>query len=110
MPDIPTIAGALGRLAGRRAGRNKLLSATWSAASVTLRGLSRVLHLLFLEVTGFLFLSFSIIGVGAAVREYNKYKAGAIGPGKAYLAGAFAIMFFWFGVSSFWRAKRKQRT
>jgi hypothetical protein len=108
MPDIPTIAGALGRLAGRRAGRNRLLTAGWSAASTTARAISRVLHLLFLEVTGFLFVSFAIIGAGAAVREYRKYKAGIIGPGKAYLAAAFGLMFLWFGVSSFWRANRKK--
>lgn len=109
MPEISTIAGALGRLAGRRAGRNKLLAAGWSAASATLRAVSRVLHLLFLEVTGFLFLCFAIVGGGAAFREYEKYKQGVIGPGKAGLAAIFALMFLWFGVSSFWRAKRKNR-
>lgn len=107
MADVPTIAGALGRFVGRRSGRTRLLSAGWSAALTTFRAVTRVLHLLFLEVTGFLFLCFAIVGGGAAIREYHKYKLGIIGPGKIYLASAFALMFLWFGVSSFWRARWK---
>ena len=109
MPEISAIAAALGRMAGRRAGRNKLLTAGFSAASTTLSAVSRVLHLLFLEVTGLLFLFFAVVGGGAAVREYHKYKEGVIGPGRAALAAIFALMFLWFGVTSFWRANRKQR-
>jgi hypothetical protein len=103
MAEIPSIAGALGRMAGKRAARQKLVQATWSAASVTLRSVTRVLHLLFLEVTGFLFLCFAVIFGGATVREYHKYALS----GKTYLAAAFTLVFLWFGVTSFWRAKRK---
>lgn len=94
-------------MAGRRAVRNRLFHATWSAASIAVRSVWRVLHLLFLEVTGFLFLCFAIGFGSVAVREYHKYTQGIIGPGKTVLAGAFALMFLWFGLTSFWRARRK---
>lgn len=73
-----------------------------------MRSVWRILHLLFLEVTGFLFLCFAVVFGGVAVREYHKYTHGEIGPGKAALAAAFTVMFFWFGLSSFWRARRKR--
>lgn len=107
MAELRTIAGALGRMAAGRSSRNRILQASWSAAAATLRSFGRIVHLLFLEVTGFLFLCFGVVGAGAAVREYHKYQAGVIGPGKPFLAGAFAIMFFWFAASSFWRARHK---
>lgn len=107
MPELSTIGGVLGRLAGSR-GRTRLLQAIWSASSVALHSIWRVLHLLFLEVTGFLFICFAVVFGGVAVREYHAYTRGTIGPSKAALAGVFAVMFFWFGVSSFWRARRKR--
>ncbi len=111
VPDQPTtLAGSLGRLAGSRAARQKLGHALWSAGATTLRSVFRVLHVLFLETTGLLFIALALVGGGAAVREYYKYKAGAIGPGKPILAACFALMFLWFGVTSFWRARRRSRT
>jgi hypothetical protein len=105
MAEIPTIGGALGRMAGRRAARNRLVQATWSGVSAALRSVTRVLHLLFLEVTGFLFLALAVIFAGAAVREYHKYGFA----GKTYLAAGFTLVFLWFGISGFWRAKRKRQ-
>ncbi len=105
MAEIKAIGGALGRIAGRRAARNRLLQATWSGVSATFRSVSRVLHLLFLEVTGFLFICFAVIFGGATVREYHKYALS----GKTYLAAAFTMVFLWFGITSFWRARRKRR-
>lgn len=104
MPEIRAIGGALGRMAGRGAARNRLLQATWAGGSAFVRSVTRVLHLLFLEVTGFLFLALAVIFGGATVREYHKYALS----GKTYLAAGFTVVFLWFGVSSFWRAKRKR--
>jgi hypothetical protein len=70
--------------------------------------LSRVLHLLFLEVTGFVFLCFAIIGGFALVREYPKLALGQVSRGRFGITLAFTLMFAWFGVTSFWRARRKQ--
>lgn len=84
-----------------------MLRAGWSAARTTLSHFGKVFHLLFLEVTGVFFLAFAAAGALGAWREYRKWTAGEIGPGKMYLGIAFAALFGWFAVSSFWRAAKK---
>jgi hypothetical protein len=97
----------IGKVAARQAGGNRLVRAGWGALRTTTGHFARVLHLLFLEVAGVFFLAFAAgFGFGAW-REYHKWSAGLIGPGKMLLATAFAGLFLWFGVSSFWRAGRK---
>ena len=86
-----------------------MVRAGWGALRVTATHVSRVVHLLFLQVAGVFFLAFAAGGGIAAWREYHKWQAGQIGPGKMYLAVAFAALFTWFAVSSFWRAEKKGR-
>ena len=64
---------------------------------------------LWLQVTGFIFLCFAIIGTGAFVREYRNYAAGKIPAGKPVLAFCFAAMFLYFGLNSFWRTRKKKK-
>jgi hypothetical protein len=74
------------------------------------RSFSRVLHQLWLEVTGFTFLAIAALGVMASMREYGKYQSGhAAGPGRLVLAICFTVSFTWFGLSSFWRVKRRAK-
>ena len=112
MNPVPGISTArklsiIGRVAARRAGYNRWLRAGWSALRVTLGHTGRILHLLWLEIAGVFFLFFALVGCLAFRREYHAWQAGHIGPGKMILAACFALVFFWFGVTSFWRAKRK---
>jgi hypothetical protein len=77
----------------------------------TASSLSRVLHQLWLEVAGFTFLALSGVGALAVVREYAKYQGGhTAGPGRLILAACFTVSFAWFGLSSFWRARRKNQS
>lgn len=78
------------------------------ALKTTFAHSAKVLHLLFLQVTGVFFVSFAALGSLAGWREYQKWHAGKIGPGKMYLALAFSALFLWFAVSSFWRAGKKR--
>lgn len=109
MPSISTARklGILGQVAARQAGKNRVVRAGWGALRVTATHVGRVVHLLFLQVAGVFFLAFSAGGGIAAWREYHKWQAGQIGPGKMYLAAGFSALFLWFAVSSFWRAGRK---
>ena len=71
----------------------------------------KVAQQLWLEVTGFTFLVMAAVGAMAGVREYGKYQAGhASGPGRLLLAICFTISFAWFGLSSFWRVKRRVKS
>jgi|SRR5215467_1724121 len=99
--------GIVARIAIQQAGKSRWLGALWRGARVTATSFARVLGILWLEVTGFVFLSLSAIGGLAFAREYAKYQAGKTGSGRVVLAIAFTLTFAWFGVSSFWRARRK---
>jgi hypothetical protein len=86
-----------------RAGRALL-----AGVIATSRSFGRVAHQLWLEVTGFTFLVMAAVGAIAGVREYGKYQLGqGAGPLRLLLAICFTISFAWFGVSSFWRVKRR---
>ena len=99
--------GIVARVAARQAGRARIVSAFLQGCRVTLGSFARVLHLLGLEICGFFFLAFAGIGVLALVREYPKYQEGKIGPAKLIAALCFLVMFAYFGVSSFWRVRKK---
>jgi len=93
-----------------RVGRSRAGSAALAGFRATARSFGRILHQLWLEVTGFTFLAIAAIGALAGVREYGKYQSGhAAGPGRLVLAVCFTVSFAWFGLSSFWRVKRKAK-
>ena len=104
---IGLVARVATRVAVRRAGQNRRLSALGRAGRVTFTHFRRVLGLLWLQVTGFFFLALALLGGGALWDEYPKYQAGKIGGARLLLAGAFMLLFVYFGVSSFWRVRKK---
>jgi len=91
----------------RYAGRNRKLSAWANAVGTTAAHFRRVLGQLWLEVTGFVFLSLAAIGAAALVREYTRLHAGNSSSGRVAVAICFTMMFGWFGVSSFWRVRKR---
>jgi len=98
----------LGRIAMQHAGRSRMGNALLQAGRTAALNVGRVLHLLWLEVTGFVFLCIAGIAGLALRREYIQYQADAAGIGKVFLAAGVTLMFLWFGLSSFWRAGRKR--
>jgi hypothetical protein len=102
-------AGTAYRMLRGRPGRNqKLLRGVRAGVSGFAGPLKNVLRVLFLEISGLFFLFFSLCVLVAFMREYKKYLGHEVGPGRVALAGAVAAMFLYFGVSSFWRARRKR--
>jgi hypothetical protein len=98
------------RVAAQLVERSRAGRALLAGIRATARSFGQVLHQLWLEVTGFTFLAIAGIGALAAMREYGKYQSGhAAGPGRLVLAVCFTISFTWFGLSSFWRVKKKLR-
>lgn len=79
------------------------------AARTTARSFGRALHQLWLEVTGLIFLVMALGFAGAAFKEYGEYHAGHTGPARAAIAVCATLTFAWFGVSSFWRVRRKSQ-
>ena len=102
-------AGTAFRLLRGKPGRNKkLLGGVRAGVSGFAKPLMSVLRVLFLEVSGVMFLFFSLAVAVAFFREYKKYARHEVGWQRLALAGAVAAMFLYFGVSSFWQARRKR--
>jgi hypothetical protein len=101
--------GVVARVASDQARRNRTLRAASTAAATTGRAFGRVLHQLWLEVTGVLFLLMALVFGDETVKEYGKYHASHNGPGRVAIVLCCTVTFAWFGVSSFWRVKRKAK-
>src|SRR5260221_14399752 len=90
--------------------RSRTGQALLAGLRATARSFGRVPHQLWLEVTGFTFLAIAGIGALAGMREYGKYQSGhATGPGRLVLAVCFTVSFTWFGLSSFWRGRKRAK-
>jgi hypothetical protein len=96
------------RFALDQAGRTRLLRAIISSVRTTVRSFLHTLHQLWLEVTGTVFLTMAAIGGTALVREYLKYTTGRTTASRLAIAICFTAAFAWFGLSSFWRVRRKE--
>lgn len=91
--------------------RSRTGRAVLAGIRATAQSFGRVLHQLWLEVTGFMFLAMAAIGAIAGMRELGRYQSGhAAGPGRLLLAVCFTVSFTWFGLSSFWRVKRRAKS
>lgn len=95
--------------APRFAGHRRLGSALWAGAKSTLGSVGHVLRLLWLQTTGLFFLLFAVGFGAAAVREYRVWNSAHGNGGKLAIVGAFSLLFAWFGVTSFWRARRASK-
>ena len=90
--------------------RSRRGGALLNGLRATARSFGRVLHQLWLEVTGFTFLALAAFGAMAGFREYAKYQSGhAGGPGRLILAVCFVVSFAWFGLSSFLRVRKREQ-
>ena len=85
------------------------MSAFAKAARATARSFANVLHQLWLEIVGVMFLVMALSFASASVKEFGKYHAGQVGAGRVAVTVAFAVTFAWFGVSSFWRVRKKKQ-
>jgi hypothetical protein len=104
-------AGIALRVARGMAARSPRVNAVMRAARATARSVAHILHLLWLEVTGTVFLAMAGVGGIALAREYAKYAAGRATAGRFAIAVyvCFTLTFAWFGLSSFWRVHRKSQ-
>ncbi len=111
MAEISTARklGIAARIAADHLGRNRFVGAVRAGVQATAKSFARVAHVLWLEVSGFFFLSLAGMLAFATWREYGKYHAGTVPVNRVYLAAGFAAMFAYFGLSSFCRARKKRQ-
>jgi hypothetical protein len=65
-------------------------------------GVIRPLHILWNQVIGFLFLVLALVPVPSAIRGYGKPGSGP----RLALTIPFVLVMAWFGISSFWKARK----
>ncbi|HUK48472.1 MAG TPA: hypothetical protein VLW06_12805 [Terriglobales bacterium] len=100
--------GVAARIAGAQVKGTRTYGALLSGARAAFSHFGAVLRQLWHEVTGFVFLAFAVVGAVALVREYSAYHAGKTTPSRVAAAAGFTLMFAWFGVSSFARARKRK--
>ena len=88
--------------------QKRLLNGLWAGSKSFLGHFSHVARILWLQITGFIFLCFAVIGGGAFFREYRLYSAGKIPAVKPILALCFTLIFVYFGLNSFWRTRSRR--
>jgi hypothetical protein len=104
-PDLTVqLARAAGRFTGDKALRKRVVRAGISGVAATMESVGRVLRKLWHEITGFLFICLAVIGGAEVWRKWETHETQ-----KLAVAAVFAVMFLYFGVSSFWRAKSVHR-
>ena len=99
--------GIAARVLGSQVRRTRTFNAMVKAGRATAVHFGGVLHQLWLEVTGFVFLALSAVGAFALAHEWTKYQVGRTNGNRVVLAICFTVMFGWFGFSSFWRVRKK---
>jgi hypothetical protein len=83
--------------------RNRYIGAGIEAGKTTVAHTAKVAHSLWLQVTGFVFCAFALIGGTAAWREYHRFGSH---DGRFIAAAAFSVMFAYFGITAFLKARR----
>jgi hypothetical protein len=111
MPNVSTgrKLGIAARVASEQIKGSRTFGAVLSGVRATVGHFARVLRQLWHEITGFVFLVFAVFGASALVKEYLAYHAGRTGPNRMAVAAGFTLVFGWFGVSSFWRARKPRK-
>jgi hypothetical protein len=99
--------GIAARVAGQQLGRTRTWRALSSGTRATAAHTGKVLSQLWLEITGFTFLALAAFGALILVREYLRYHSGGASSTRVIVAICFTAMFAWFGLSSFWRVKKR---
>jgi hypothetical protein len=100
--------GIAARVAGQQVKRTRTYGAVLNGARATISHFIGVARQLWLEVTGFVFVAFAAVGFVEIVKEYAAYHAGKAAGSRVAAAAGFTLMFGWFGVSSFFKSRRKK--
>jgi len=111
MTDVSTgrKLGIAARVASRQIKGSRTYGAVLGGIRATVGHFTTVLRQLWHEITGFVFLVFAAFGAAALVKEYMAYHAGGGDPNRVAVAAGFTLVFGWFGVSSFWRARKPRK-
>jgi hypothetical protein len=92
-------------VASRGVARVVVCSRWGRALGAVASSLLRVGHVLWLEITGFFFAVFAVVGSAALIREVQVHAAAV----RIAILALFTFIFAWFAVSSFARARNRKK-
>ena len=78
--------------------------------SYIIPGVMRPLRILWNEIVGFVFLALAVWAIPSTIRAVREYEGDADSLFRIALAGLFAVLMIWFGISSFLRARKISRS
>jgi hypothetical protein len=108
--NTQNFARAAGRVIGRKSMKNRYVRGGIVAADSTLRATARAGKIVWLEVLGLLC---GIFAVSLAAQLWREYQNRAVTENSGMRISGCALVlliFAWFAVSSFWRARRLKRS
>jgi len=106
MPCVSELSAANKAAMTSRGAARVIARSRWGRAfAAVASSLARVGHVLWLEVTGFFFAVFAVIGLAALVREVQVHAAAS----RVAVLAIFTLMFAWFAVTSFARAHKRKK-
>jgi magnesium-transporting ATPase (P-type) len=105
MPEISTAKSPVQRAKTQVQKKDRLLGAIFAGAKTLVVSLARTLYVLWLQVTGLIFVLFAVTGGSALIRQYRADHFAD--RHRFWLTLAFTTVCAWFGVVSFFRAKKK---
>jgi tryptophan-rich sensory protein len=86
--------------------RNRYIDAGIEAGKVTIAQTTKAAHSLWLQITGFVFCVFSVVGASALWREYQSLQRPWTQDARFLITAVFTLMFAYFGISAFVKARR----
>jgi len=69
-------------------------------------GVARPLHILWNQMIGFIFIVLALIPIPSAIRSFGKDGSAV----RLSLTIPFVLIMAWFGITSFWRARKISKT
>ena len=110
MGQIRTLhkAQAVGRVLWKLGNRHYAVRGGVAAAKTVGKATARATRILVLEITGFFFAVFALMGGAAAWKQWDKIRSGQSSTTGSHIAVAlaFTAVFIYFSANSFWRARR----
>lgn len=101
-------AHAVGRVLWKLGNRHRAVRGGVAAAKSAGKAAARATRVLLLEITGFFFAVFALMGLGAAWRQWSRLQSGDPSASLGHIAVAlgFTAVFIYFSATSFWKARR----
>jgi hypothetical protein len=105
MPEISTAKSPVQRAKTPVKKKDRLVGAIFAGAKTLVVSFARTLYVLWLQVTGLIFVLFAVTGSSALIRQYRADHFAD--RHRFWLTVVFTAVCAWFGLVSFFRAKKK---